>query len=141
MGIICFIFAPIFVYFYNLFLCKLKKSLDMRKSILFLVLAMLVCCTGVLSAKKPKTVYIIGVSYSFSDSVVYFTEIQKMENIVFSDAHKFLPDRQHYSYELSDFMESSEGLPGRVSALYYDDKISSLQKKADKLKRRFIRKS
>ena len=102
---------------------------------------MLICCVAALSAKKPKTVYVMGVSYSFSDSTVYFTEIQKMENIQFSDAHKFLPDRQHYSYELTDFMESNEGMPGRLSALYYAEKLTSLQKKAEKLKKRFLKKN
>ena len=113
----------------------------MRKNIFFLVVAMLICCVATLSAKKPKTVYVMGVSYSFSDSIVYFTEIQKMENIQFSDAHKFLPDRQHYSYELTDFMESNEGMPGRLSALYYAEKLTSLQKKAEKLKKRFLKKN
>lgn len=113
----------------------------MRKNIFFLVVAMLICCVATLSAKKTKTVYVMGVSYSFSDSTVYFTEIQKMENIQFSDAHKFLPDRQHYSYELTDFMESNEGMPGRLSALYYAEKLTSLQKKAEKLKKRFLKKN
>ncbi len=114
----------------------------MRKNIFFLAVALLICCVATLSAKEPKTktVYVMGVSYSFSDSTVYFTEIQKMENIQFSDAHKFLPDRQHYSYELTDFMEVNEGMPGRLSALYYAEKLTSLQKKAEKLKKRFLKK-
>ena len=113
----------------------------MKKYSLAALFLMLFCCCAVCAAKKPKTVYVMGVSYSFSDSVVYFTEIQKMDSIVFDAEHKFLPNRQHYSYELTDFMAFQENMPGRPSALYYSKKLSSLQKKEAKLKKKLLKKN
>ena len=104
------------------------------------IFLMLFCCSVVCVAKKPKTIYVMGVSYSFSDSIVYFTEIQKMDSIVFDADHKFLPERQHYSYELTDYMAFKENMPGRPSALFYSKKLSTLQKKEAKLKKVLLRK-
>ena len=109
----------------------------------FLLLSVL--CTPAFCAKKnkkkkPHTVYVMGVSYSFSDSTVYFTEIQQMDSIVFGEGdHKFLPSRQHYSYELTDYMAEKEGMPARSSALLYSKKLSKLQKKEAKLKKKLLK--
>ena len=110
-------------------------------------LLLLVFCTPAFCAnknkkKKPKTVYVMGVSYAFTDSVVYFTEIQQMDSIVFGgDDHDFLPSRQHYSYELSDYMAEKEGMPARTSALLYSKKLSKLQKKEANLKKKLLKKN
>ena len=101
----------------------------------------MLCSVGAYAAKKPKTVYVMGVSFSFSDSVVYFTEVQKMDSIVFREDHNFLPDRQHYSYELSNFMANNENMPGRTSALFYAEKLSKLRKQEAKLKKKLLKKN
>ena len=113
----------------------------MKKYSVVTMLLMLFCCCAVCVAKKPKSVYMLGVSYSFSDSIVYFTEIQKMDSIVFDADHKMLPNRQHYSYELTDYMAFKENMPGRPSALFYAKKLSSLQKKEAKLKKKLLKKN
>ena len=109
-----------------------------------LMLLLIVLCAPAFGARKknPQTVYVMGVSYSFTDSTVYFTEIQKMDSIVFGTGdHKFLPSRQHYSYELSDYMAEKEGMSGRPSALLYSKKLSKLQKKEAKLKKKLLKKN
>lgn len=113
----------------------------MKKYTILATLMMLLCCCAVCTAKKPKTVYLLGVSYSFSDSIVYFTEIQKIDSIVFDAEHKLLPNRQHYSYELTDYMAFKENMPGRPSAVFYTHKLSSLQKKEAKLKKKLLKKN
>ena len=110
----------------------------MKKYSFAVMLLMLFCCCAVCVAKKPKTVYLMGVSYSFSDSIIYFTEIQKMDSIVFDAPHKLLPNRQHYSYELTDYMAFSENMPGRPSALFYAKSLSAMQKKEAKLKKKLL---
>lgn len=112
----------------------------MKRYSIVAIFLMLLCCT-VCVAKKPKSVYLLGVSYSFSDSIVYFTEIQKIDSIVFNAEHKFLPNRQHYSYELTDYMAFKENMPGRPSAVFYAKKLSSLQKKEAKLKKKLLKKN
>ena len=112
----------------------------MKRYSIVAIFMMLLCC-AVFAAKKPKTIYMLGVSYSFSDSIVYFTEIQKIDSIVFDAEHKFLPNRQHYSYELTDFMAFKENRPGRPSAVFYSKKLSAMQKKEAKLKKKLLKKN
>ena len=109
-----------------------------------LLLLLLIFCAPAFAAKKKKpcSVYVMGVSYCFTDSTVYFTEIQQMDSIVFGEGgYDFLPARQHYSYELSDYMAEKEGMPARTSALLYSKKLSKLQKKEAKLKKTLLKKN
>lgn len=87
---------------------------------------------------KEVPVYIWGASISFSDSVVYFTEIQKLDSIVLNNG--FLPHRQYYAYELKDYMNFQENMPGRISMIYFDEKRGKLEKKEQKIKKRLIEK-
>lgn len=112
----------------------------MKKYSVVSILLLFLCC-AVCVAKKPKSVYLMGVSYSFSDSIVYFTEIQKIDSVAFDAEHKFLSNRQHYSYELTDYMAFKENMPGRPSAVFYAKKLSSLQKKEAKLKKKLLKKN
>ncbi len=85
-------------------------------------------------------VYLFGVSYSYSDSVAYFTEVQPLEGIKLQKRSKVLPDRQHYAYELKDYMNFKEGMPGRISMIYFSKKRSKLEKVEAKVKRRLLHK-
>ena len=86
--------------------------------------------------KVEKDVYVWGVSISFSDSIVYFTEIQHVEGAVLEN--KFLPNRHMYSYELKDYMSFEEGMPGRTSFVIFADKRATLAKKELKIKKRLV---
>lgn len=115
----------------------------MKKTIFILLLA-LVATVGVARDKKDNKkdkelpVYIWGASISFSDSVVYFTEIQLLDSVFLENG--FLPHRQYYSYELKDYMNFQENMPGRISMIYFDEKRSKLEKKEQKIKKRLIEK-
>ena len=87
--------------------------------------------------KKVKTeVYMFGVSLSFTDSVVYFTEIQHMEGAIIEN--NMLPNRHLYAYELKDYMSYEEDKPGRTSFIYFSDKRSKLEKKELKIRKRLL---
>lgn len=88
------------------------------------------------SAKKDGGVYVFGASVSFSDSVVYFSEVQFVEGVKLEKGTKFLPARQHYAYELKDYMNFQEDMPGRTSFIYFSKKEAKLQKKVAKLKKK-----
>ena len=114
------------------------------KKLLFIFAALFVALVVVRAEEKNKAdekkgVYIFGTSFSFSDSIVYFTEIQYLEEVQLEDKTNFIPFRQHYSYELKDFM-SKEGMPGRISAVYFSEKESAIKKKEAKLKKRLEKK-
>jgi hypothetical protein len=73
---------------------------------------------------------------AFTDSVVYFTEIQHVEGAVLENG--FLPNRHLYSYELKDYMSYAKGMPGRTSFIIFSEKRSKLEKKEQKIKKRLI---
>lgn len=100
----------------------------------------LLCVTASLSAANDKddVVYVWGASYSFADSIVYFTEIQPLEGIELEKKTGFLPHRQFYSYELKDYMNFSENQPGRMSVIFFSKKRSTLEKKEKKVKENLI---
>ena len=67
-----------------------------------LLLVLTVC--SAFSLKGSKSVYIVGVSASFTDSLVYFTEIQLLDSVSL-DKNKMLPERSQYSYQLKNYLE------------------------------------
>ena len=111
----------------------------MKKLYIFIIALLFV--PAVMSAKKDKdVVYLFGTSYSYNDSIVYFTEIQPLEGIKLQKRSRILPDRQHYAYELKDYMNFKEGKPGRISVIYFSKKRSKLEKVEAKVKKRLLHK-
>lgn len=82
---------------------------------------------------KEVPVYIIGASISFADSVAYFTEVQKFDAVALENG--FLPHRQYYAYELKDYMNFEENMPGRISIIFFEEKLNKLEKKIQKVKK------
>lgn len=108
----------------------------MKRFLTFFIV--LVVSTAAMLAKNDKkdVVYIFGASISFSDSTVYFTEIQEIEGVKLTKG--FLPHRHMYAYELKDYMNFKEDMPGRTSVIFFSEKRSSLEKKEAKVKRRLV---
>lgn len=115
------------------------------RRILFILLLSVVASAGMARDKKTDKndkekalpVYIWGASFSFSDTIVYFTEIQKLDNVTLVKG--FLPHRQYYSYELKDYMSFHENMPGRISVIYFSEKRPQLEKKERKIKERLMK--
>ena len=111
---------------------------------IFFILCLIVPCVAFAKDGKKKErkkkiqteVYVLGATLSFSDSIVYFTEIQRVEGAVIEDG--FLPNSHLYSYELKDYMSFEEGKPGRTSFIYFSDKRSALEKQEQKVKKQLV---
>lgn len=99
-----------------------------------LLLVLMVC--SAFSFKGSKTVYIVGVSASFTDSLVYFTEIQLLDSIKL-DKNKMLPERAQYSYQLKNYLENEEGLTNRTCFVYFSNNKKKLQKTISKMKAKY----
>ena len=113
----------------------------MKRTLLIFFLAVFAAVSAVQAkGKEEKTVYLLGVSFSFSDSVVYFTEIMPVEGAKLDAKTKFLLHRQYYAYELKDYMNFQENMPGRTSVIYFSEKRSKLEKQAAKIKKRLVEK-
>jgi hypothetical protein len=84
--------------------------------------------------KKPsKTVYAFGVSASFKDTIVYFTEIQMLDSVKLGK-DGFLPNRTGYSYELKSYMEDSVHHPSQTCMIFFDKNKKSLQDQEQNLR-------
>ena len=108
------------------------------KLLCFLLIASLVIPV---LAKSPKDknkygVYIAGVSASFSDSLVYFTDIQYVDSASLSD-NGLLIGRAQYSIQLKEYLEQKENGKNRTCFVYYNKKKKNLQKEINKLKEKY----
>ena len=113
----------------------------MKKTLSILFVALFAAVASVQAkGDDEKPVYLFGASFSFSDSVVYFTEIMPVEGAKLDKKTKFLLHRQYYAYELKDYMNFQENMPGRTSVIYFSDKLSKLQKQETKIKKRLVEK-
>lgn len=92
-------------------------------------------------AKKSKDknkygVYMAGVSASFTDSLVYFTDIQFLDSAQM-DGKGFLVGRSQYSVQLKDYLETKEGGKNRTCFMFFNLKKNKLQKELQKLKEKY----
>lgn len=100
---------------------------------LFIVLAV---CTASTLEKKKNGMYIVGVSASFSDSLIYFTDIQFMDSVELGK-DKLLPMRGQYSDQLEAYLELQKGLENRTCFIYFDEKKQKLEKAIQKMKAKY----
>ena len=108
------------------------KSFNLIGS-LFLVFAL---CSAFTMKNEKEGVYIAGVSASFSDSLVYFTDVIFVDSVVL-DKNDFLPERYQYSSQLSDYMGQKYGLPNRTCFVYFNENKEKLEKTIKKLKEKY----
>ena len=83
--------------------------------------------------KKNMGMYMVGVSASFTDSLIYFTDIQHLDSVSLDKA-KLLPLRGQYSDQLKDYLTNNLGLKDRTCFIYFDTKKSKLEKVMKKMK-------
>ena len=99
-----------------------------------LFLVFMVCSAFSLKGnKKDMGMYMVGVSASFADSLIYFTDIQYLDSISL-DKDKLLPLRGQYSEQLEDYLENKLGLKDRTCFIYFDAKKAKLEKVMKKMK-------
>ncbi|WP_177601248.1 hypothetical protein [uncultured Phocaeicola sp.] len=89
-------------------------------------------------SKKPKDknkygVYLAGVSASFTDSLVYFTDIQRVDSAAL-DEKGLLVGRSQYSLQLKDYLEQHEEGTNRTCFMFFNTKKKKLEKEIHKLK-------
>lgn len=85
--------------------------------------------------KKQKTtsVYMFGIGAAFGDSLVYITDINKVDSVVYVKKTGYLKDRADYSIQLKEYLEKKLGLEKRTCAVFYSDSKAKLDKKYQKL--------
>lgn len=110
------------------------KSLKLLFSLL---LVFFVASAFTMQDNKKNGVYIAGVSASFSDSLVYFTEAIFVDSVVLEHKTGFLPERYQYSTQLTDYMSAKYGLHHRTSFVLFNNDKAKLEKELKKLKEKY----
>ena len=100
---------------------------------LFIVLAM---CTASTLENKKDGMYIVGVSASFTDSLIYFTDIQFVDSVKVGK-DKLLPMRSQYSDQLENYLEQVKGMENRTCFIYFNEKKAKLEKTLNKMKENY----
>ncbi|KAA6349498.1 hypothetical protein EZS27_003095 [termite gut metagenome] len=86
--------------------------------------------------KKNKQVYVFGVSVSFMDTIVYCTDVQLLDSVEL-DKQGFLPHREHYSYQLKNYLEYQKNALNQTCMIYFSTDKIKLNKEAIKLLDRY----
>lgn len=102
--------------------------------ILFAVALVFTLCSAFSFKKKAgqKAVYAFGVAASFTDTVVYYTEIQLLDS-AHLDKNGFLPHRERYSYQLKNYLEYEASQPNRTCMIYFAESKIKAEKEAAKI--------
>jgi hypothetical protein len=94
-----------------------------------------------MSAKEKQVpkIYAFGFSASFNDSIVYFTDIQEIENVWVQEKSNFLASRENYSYQLRDYL-ASQNQAHRTCIFTYAFDRKHIEKKYVKMKGKYTKK-
>lgn len=95
--------------------------------ILFAMALVLTMCSA-FSLKKghSKTVYAFGIAASFTDTVVYFTDIQILDSAKVSK-EGFLTHRDLYSYQLKNYVEDNGLQQNSTCMIYFSENRKKLE--------------
>ncbi|WP_307997475.1 hypothetical protein [uncultured Bacteroides sp.] len=107
--------------------------------ILFAIALVFTMCSA-FSLKKDhsKPVYAFGISASFTDSVVYFTDIQILDSAKVSK-EGFLAHRELYSYQLKNYLEDNQLQQNSTCMIYFSENRKKLEKEATKILNKYKR--
>lgn len=89
-------------------------------------------CSAFSMREKYKQVYAFGISASFTDTVVYYTDIQLLDSAKLSK-EGFLSHRDLYSYQLRNYLEDAKLQQNSTCMIYFSEKKAKLEKEAMKV--------
>ncbi len=116
-----------------------QKSMRLRTLRTICLSALLAVTVGLQAEKKPKmqTVYVFGVSMSFTDPQVYLTDVIKLDS-AYVMPNGFLVNRQMYSYQLQDYVDKLGQVKQSTNSVFFDVRKDKVMKKYNRVKRRFL---
>ncbi len=85
-----------------------------------------------------KSVYAFGVAASFTDSLVYYTDVQLLDSVTLLGGA--LPQQKLYTYQLQNYMEANMGKPHRTCMIYYKNSKKKTDKEMTKVLGKFKKK-
>lgn len=108
------------------------------------MLAAAVMAAGTLMAEMAtaktvmaKEMYVFGFAASFTDSIVHFTDIQRVDSAWTDSKSGFLLGRETYSYQLRSYLANKLNQPNRTCITVFATKRNKIEKKYLKMMRQY----
>ncbi len=117
--------------------------MNLTKTIAAAMLALLAVSANKAEAKGKviPCAYMFGFSASFTDSVVYFTNVQKVDSVWYDKSSKALLGRENYSLQLKNYLAGQMNMPNRTCLVVFGLTRKDAEKKFLKMKRLYTGKS
>lgn len=107
--------------------------------ILFAVaLIFTVCSALTLKNDHSKPVYAFGLAASFTDTIVFYTEIQVLDSAKLNK-DGFLASRDLYSYQLKNYLEDHRLQQNSTCMIYFSENRKKLEKEAAKVLSKYMK--
>ena len=103
---------------------------------LLLILLLGVTIKATAGNERVPKIYAFGFAASFNDSTVYITDIQEIENVWVNEKNNFLLNRESYSNQLKEYLQS-KNQRNRTCIISYAFKRKDAEKKLLKMKKRY----
>ena len=87
---------------------------------------------------KVPYAYMFGFAASFSDSLVFFTEIQQVDSVWLTKKKGFLAGKSNYAYQLRNYCEEKMDLPKRTCVVVSSVKRKDVEKKYKKMMKKYV---
>ena len=84
-----------------------------------------------------KKAYMFGFSASFNDSIVYFTTIQEVDSVWFTQKKNMLAGSSNYSNQLRDYCNDKLNQPKRTCIVVGNKSLKKVEKKYEKMKKMY----
>lgn len=105
---------------------------------LFVTFAVLLATAGRVSAadRCEPVMYAFGYAFSFNDSTLYLTNIQKVENVWVRSHAAFVIEQETYANQLKHYFEK-DNVMNMTCGVCFDKKEKVLVKKIEKIRSRY----
>ena len=111
-----------------------------KYAFLAVILATILPCHSAAKAVVTPRAYMFGFIANFSDSVVYFTDIQRVDSVWYDHKTKFLLGRSSYANQLRDHFSNNMKMPHRTCVVIYGLTRNDIEKKFLKMKKIYTKK-
>lgn len=96
-----------------------------------------VACVAGAKEKRVPRIYMYGLSASFADSTVYFTNVQAVDSAWMDTKKSILLGRDNYSLQLKNMLAEKHGERNRTCIVVFGTKKSRVEKDLLKMRRKY----
>ena len=88
---------------------------------------------------QQKPVYMVGICMSLVDSVIFITDMHQVDNVTIENKTHFLMDRQLYSLQLKQFVQSHYKGGPYIPAVYSSTSRKKMERRYLSLHKRYVK--